>query len=299
MLLDKLLEILQPVGYQTIIQNIKKIVKSAIEDFIQDKPMFSIEDFTIYEYDDYLMNTNITNQNVYRIFVRINQNNNIKQNVASTLITQSGEVKQIKNKVPELFMGLQKIKKALLEQLRYYFDETTIFEEQKYGIKIQGKDILKDGIIQPYYIMIIPCIEYHEKDHAGIMYYDDSKIDVQIEYHEDCLKNFIDKYQATNGLFYQYIILLKHVFNITEKERMLPYEIFETLLYNVPNECYIDLSKDTALKIIHYLSHCDLGKMTGLDGLDYVFTSKYRSMSYLYAKKVIKTIGENLKMLNF
>lgn len=300
MIIDRFLKTIEPVGYSTIISNIKTILRDVVDDFIIDKPIFSSEDFAIYEYDDYVMGTNVTPQNFYRLFVRIDQQQNVKPALEHTLITQSGEVKRVKHKVPELFMGLDKIKKELLEKLRYYFDETTIFVEEKYDIKIQGKDTLEDGTIQPYYILVIPCIGFtNEEGVSGIMYYDNSKLDVQIEYHEQALKNFIQKYKDTNGLFHHYTVFFKNVLNITEKEKRLPYELFETLFYNVPNELYVDMTKATALKIIHYLLHSDLSILKGLDGVENAFSSKYRSMSYLYAKKAIKIMGDNLKLLNY
>lgn len=300
MIIDRFLATIEPINYTTIIGNIKAIVSSAIDDIILDKPIFSSEDFSVYEYDDYLMGTNVTPQNFYKIYVRMDQDKNIKPITQHTLITQTGEVKKVKHKVPELFMGLDKIKKDLLEKLRYYFDETTIFVEEKYAIRIQGKDILDDGNIQPYYILIIPCISFtNDQGERGIMYYDNSKLDVQIEYHEQALTNFIEKYRDTNGLFLRYTIFFKNVFNITEKQKRLPYEVFETLFYNVPNEFYVDMTKSSAFKIMHYLLHCDVSKLKGLDGIDNAFSSKYRSMSYLYAKKAIKVMSDNLKMLNF
>lgn len=300
MVIDRFLTTIEPIGYTTIIGNIKSIVRSAIDDIILDKPIFSSEDFSVYEYDDYLMGTNVTPQNFYKLYVRIDQSKNIKPVTQHTLITQSGEVKKVKNKVPELFMGLDKLKRELLEKLRFYFDETTIFVEEKYAIKIQGKDLLGDGTIQPYYILIIPCLSFtNDQGETGIMYYDNSKIDVQIEYHEQALTHFIEKYKATNSLFLRYTIFFKNVFNITEKQKRLPYELFETLFYNVPNECYVDMSKASALKIIHYLLHCDLSTLKGIDGIENAFSSKYRSMSYLYAKKAIKIMSDNLKLLNY
>ncbi len=298
MVLDRFLQTIEPTNYNEFTDEIRNIIYAALEDYIVDKPFFSLDDFSVYMYDDFLMKTNVSKQNYIRFFIRVDKQQNIKT-TTHTLITQSGEVKTTKVKAPEMYLSLEKMKTGLLNHLKNYFNDTTVLWEEKYNIMIQGKHELDDDTIEPFFIMITPCVEhFNDSGEAGIMYYDNSKMDIQIEYHYAAMNNFINKNINTNLLYHNYIVLFKNIFNVSERQRMLPYEIFETLLYNVPDDMFVDLSKDNILKIIHYLQHKPIGQMKGIDDVDYPFTSKYRSMSYVYANKALKVLGNNIKQLN-
>ena len=69
-----------------------------------------------------------------------------------------------------------------------------------------------------------------------------------------------------------------------------PFEMFETIFYNVPNELYKDLSFDSAKKILEYLQQKEIKTYISTDELDKPFFSKYKSLSGIFAKRAIKTL---------
>ena len=70
----------------------------------------------------------------------------------------------------------------------------------------------------------------------------------------------------------------------------LPFDMFEVLFYNVPTELYEEISFDNACKILDYLLKKNIKDYSTIDEQDLQFNSKYKSLSRLYAKRVIKTL---------
>ena len=70
----------------------------------------------------------------------------------------------------------------------------------------------------------------------------------------------------------------------------LPFEMFESLLYNVPNSYYKDISFKTGREIMEYLLNTDIKTLKTIDEQDLQFNSKYKSLSRLYASRLIRTM---------
>ena len=89
--------------------------------------------------------------------------------------------------------------------------------------------------------------------------------------------------------------MFKNIFMKEKNESALPFEIFEILLYNVPNQLFIDYSNNSILKIINYLRNFNIKNFVTLDNQAMAFTTPYRSLSIIYVGHVLKKISNFLK----
>ena len=128
---------------------------------------------------------------------------------------------------------------------------------------------------------------------SGVIYYTNDKILTEIEYPKLSIRNFKAKNKSTNDLFRQTVLLFKKIFMYEKQEKSLPFEIFEILLYSVPNNMFVDLKPESLLKIVEHIKKCGIQTSKTIDQQQEAFKSKYKSLSSIYASMAIKKIEKN------
>ena len=289
---DKYLNITETVNYENVKENLITISKYVVGNFFNDKPMFTEENFKYYYYDDFIFETNNSETNYITLYIEINQPKNIK-----SIQTEKFKRKVKDEKIKDLHLTLEEIKNGLFEHYVTCFDNNTLLWQEKYSINLSVNEVIDNQKVN-YLIRIIPCFTYvNEKCVSGVIYYDNSLYNIEIEYPLVSIQNFYNKNEATNNLYYYYDILIKNIFLECRKEKNIYFEIFETLLYNVPNKLYTDQSVKTLTQIINFLRNNNIKDYKTIDEQDFAFTSKYKSFSILFAKHALGQIEKYIKKL--
>lgn len=287
---DKYLNVVDTIGYQNVQENLIELTKIVVNNYFSDKPMFNETNFKYYYYDDFIFNTNTSDNNYITLYIEIDQEKNFKS------IT-SKNFKAKDDKIKDLHLTLKEIKEGLFNNFLICFDENTLLWQDKYSINLSVNEDI-DGEKVNYLLRIIPCFKYvNENNVSGVIYYDNTLTNVEIEYPLISTKNFEQKNKETNNLYYYYDILLKNILLEERKEKFVYFEIFETLLYNVPNKLFEDDSEKTLMQIINFLRNNNLKDYKTIDEQDTMFTSKYKSFSILYAKHALAQIEKHIKKL--
>lgn len=256
--------------------------------FFKDKDMFDDENFGLFYYDEYELKTNCHKDIFNTIYLEINQPLNYKLKLKSKPAKKKNKVE-----VPELYLNLTQIKKGLFDTFVHYFDNNTIVWQTKYGVSIKSTVKFEDDIIETYYFVVIPVLTYYSPENKrGILYYSNNEI--QIEYPLTSIENFNIKNEQTNDLFRQTVLIFKNILLKEKDIEQLPFEIIETILYNVPNSLYISDNKNDILKIVNFIRNNPLKDFKTIDENDFAFSSLYRSMSIYYVKRVLKIIENYL-----
>ena len=165
--------------------------------------------------------------------------------------------------------------------------------QDKYSINFAINVFNENNEKFTHYFNLIPCFTYtNENNISGIIYYSNDKSLIEIEYPKLSIRNFNLKNKSTNDLFRQYIILFRNAYMIEKNEKDLPFEIYEILLYNVPDSYFTDLNYETILNIINYIKTCGIQSSKTIDYQQEAFKSKYKSLSSLYASMAIKKINK-------
>lgn len=264
----------------------RALLENAIISYFQDKSLFNIsEDLFLYEFDDYTLTTNTFEDITHVFYLEIDQVNNFKE----TFIK--------KNKmVPDLFLSLEKIKDGLFESVVKTFSDNSLIYMDKYSININSNYLINESETKNYYFKLIPCLTYRNANGVeGVKYYTNDFRDVEIEYPKIAEENFIRKNEETQGAFLDSILIFKNIFSKQDKSLILPTEIFETILYNVPNSLFNTNFTQSALSIINYLRNKNMRDYLTIDEQDYAFVSNFRSMSLIYAKRVISIVSNYIK----
>lgn len=268
-------------NYEEILDEIIETINYGVNILIQNKPMFSAEDFTYYNYDEYYLGTNNNTYNPINFYVCLNKKENIN-NVDS---------KYKKTIAPALHFELNKFKEEFFNILVGLFDETYQLSKDKYGIIISNQEFMRENGLPGLKFYIVPCVSYVNKNNVeGIMFYTNNRKFIDVNYPELCIQNFIKKDEETNYLLSTYIKMFKNIYMKFYELEDLPFDMFEVLFYNVPTELYEDLSFDNARKILEYLLKKNIKDYSTIDEQDLQFNSKYKSLSRLYARRVIKTL---------
>lgn len=271
---------------EEIVNKTRELMESAIVAFFKDKSLFNIsEDLFLYEQDDYTLKTNTFEDITHIFYLEINQPNNFKENF----------IKKNKN-VPELYLSLQKIKEGIFQSFIQTFSDNSLIFMDKYSINVNSNYLINENESKNYYFKLIPCITYKNKDNiSGVKYYTDDFREVNIEYPINLEDNFYKKNKKTSGAYLDAVLIFKNIFSKQNRTLILPTEIFETILYNVPNELYSTNFSKSVLQIINYLRNKNIRDYKTIDGQDLAFISSFRSMSPIYAKKVISIISDYIK----
>lgn len=261
----------------------------AINKFIEDKDLFSIDNFSYVFNDEYIYGTNCNKEIFSNLYLIINQPNNIKLNK----ITKK---KSDKIKVPDLYIDLDSIKKAIFEILVNLLDSNNVLwtTESSIAIKLNFTD--EFGSNFTHFFNIIPCLNYYNKDNVcGVIY--NLIGDTQIEYPEKANENYQYKNDFTDDIYRQTILIFKNILLSTKDINEIPSEIIETILYNVPTEMFLNTQKSTLVSIINYLRNFSIKDYLTIDEQDNAFTSQYRSMSPFYVKHILRILEREIMQL--
>ena len=270
---------------------LKEHINYVVRNEFKDSKIFSDKNIRLYYYDEYTLNTNVIEDTYATLYVEFESKNNIKQNEQ----TKPSKRKKIID-LPNYYLDLKDIRTRLYESLINYFDENTLFWLDKYSIRIITNVAISDEETKNYQYRIIPCFSYvNENGIKGIIYYDNNRNEIEVEYPKRSIENFKEKNVETNGAYRDAIVIFKNIYCKSQKiVDYLPSEIFEIILYNVPNHLFKENINQSIFGILNYIRNNSIKNYLTLDEQDNAFTSKLKSMSYLYAKKVISIIEKNI-----
>lgn len=263
---------------QYLLEEFKNVIDNLVDEYFDDKDMFGSDNYKTYYYDEYKLKTNVCTDTCATLYLEINQLANIKKFNEKAMIQ-------------ERYLTLKKIKDDLVELSVQNFSSNTLIWQDKYSINYAINIYDEEQNKKTHYFRVIPCFTYsNENNISGIIYNTNDKILVEIEYPKLSIRNFKIKNKNTNDMYRQYILLFKNAYKIDKNEKELPFEIFEILLYCVPDSYFTDLNKETILKILDYIKNCGIGLSKTIDQQQDAFKSKYKSLSSLYASMVIKRL---------
>lgn len=265
-----------------ILDLFKENIEEIVGKYFSDKNLFSLSDIKIYYYDEYKLCTNTCKNTCATLYLEINQIMNIKPSTKNKLIE-------------DRYLTLKQIKNDLTELSISSFDSNTLIWQEKYSINYAINVIDEEEKKFTHYFKIIPCFTYvNENNVSGVIYYTNDKLLTEIEYPKLSIRNFNKKNKDTDNYFSATILLFKKIFMYEKQEKILPFEIFEILLYVVPNEMFVDLKTETLIKIIEYIKKRGIQTSKTIDQQQEAFKSKYKSLSSIYAMMAIKKIEKYL-----
>lgn len=268
------------------------ILSKVVEDFIVDKSMFSMDNFSATYYDEFTLETNCHKDIFNTIYLEINQPLNYKL-LDKKISKKSKSKKTEKLRFPELYINIDTVLQSLFELFIQNLDANNIVWLDEYSVNIKSTISDDNNQVINYYFKIIPGITYHNKDNInGIMYQKNGGI--EIEYPRLSIEKFNDKNTKTKGKYRDLILIIKNILLQNKEIESLPKEIIEILLYNVPNSMFKSESKATIINIMNFIRNNNIKNFKTLDEQDLAFTSIYRSMSQYYVKHIIKLIEKYL-----
>lgn len=257
-------------------------------DVISDKSMFSIEDFNATYLDEYELKTNCHEDIFNRIYIEIDQPLNYKM-----LSEKAKKNKTNKLHFPELYISIKTLLDCYFESLVKNLDSNYLVWLDDYSINIKATLLDDENQVHYYSFKIILGItHFNDKNNRGIMYKKNGGI--EIEYPNITIDNFNKKNTKTKGLYSDIVLIFKNILLKDKSITTLPYEIIETLVYNVPDKMFISNNIKDILNIINYIRNNNIKNFKTIDEQDLSFVSEYRSMSYLYSKNAIKKIEKFL-----
>ncbi len=259
-----------------------------IPEFFSDKPLFKDENIDIYYYDSYTIGTCVTEREPSTIYLEINQPKNIKE----------WKKKEKRHTYPTLYYSLNSLRNDLFDFFVNNFDQNTLIWKDIYGINFSINIYDEDGSARNVRFRIVPCITYKEDDkESGVLYFNEKSRDVIIEYPNVAIKKFRQKNRKCLGLYKSYCIIIKNIFRSIKNENNLPSEIFETILYNVPDLMFENYSLDNLKKIMNYIRNSNILNYKTLDDQDFAFVTSYRPLNIIYVKHAIKKLESYIKNL--
>lgn len=271
-------------------ENFINIIGELLPNFFADKKMFTKETLSLYYYDEFTIKTCVTEQSASTLYLEINQPENIKE----------WKKKENRHTYPTLYYPLNSLRNDLYDFFLENFDENTFIWKDSYGINFSINiydEELED--IRNVNFRIIPCMTYKEDDkESGVLYFNEKSRDLVIEYPKFAIKKFKEKNKKCLGLYKDYCIIFKNIFKIIKSEKVLPSEIFETILYNVPDLFFENYSLDCLKKIMNYIRNSNIINYKSIDEQDFAFVSSYRPFNIIYAKHAIKKLENYIKTLN-
>lgn len=267
-------------------ENFKLVIDHIIDNIILDKTLFDKTNFELIYYDEFELRTNCNKDIFSTLYLVINQPLNYK---TSTKIKTSS-----KNNIyfPNLYYNLDEFIDSIYLNLISILDNNNIIWKEENSVCLKST-VIENNVITDYYFRVIPCIAYYNSNNIkGLMYKKNNGI--EIEYVTKAIENYNKKNKLTNNIYNDTIIIFKNILLKNNNINSLPKEIIETMLYNVPNNLFIDNSKKTLINIINFLRNNSIKNFKTIDEEDNAFTSIYRSMSLLYVKHIIKIIEKYL-----
>lgn len=266
---------------ENILQRFRQIVK----EYIADKPMFKPSDINLYFYDSYSFATNVSVPSTLHLYITFKQT----KNITVTTLTNKNKTTDI---VEELYLPLAQIKEDLYQICLSVFSNQILVGKTKHGIVLESHEDMTDMM---FFVKIFPSIEYKNQNGiSGALYYAEPNNQVILDYPKLALQNWQAKNKATNNGATQYAVLFKNLFMQKKSIGQLPTEIFETLVYNVPNKMLMTQDLNQAKEIIDYLKKSPKREMITIDEQDAAFATSYRAFSILYVKHAISQIQKQL-----
>lgn len=263
-----------------------EIIQNTLDKFIQDKNMFSLDDFSLIYSDEFVLRTNCHKDIFSTLYILIDQPLNYKPDLVSS---KNKNKKSNKITMPILYNPLEKIKEEIYQLLVNFLDSNCLLWQSNNTISIRTAI----GENEAFYINIIPTIVYYNSNNIlGFMY--EKNGEVEIEYPDLLVKNFNKKNKQTKDKYRQTIIMFKNILLKNPKFTNLPSEIIETILYNVPNSFFENDSQNTLINIINFIRNNNIQDFLTIDEQDKAFTSRNRSMSSYYVKHILKIIEKFL-----
>ncbi len=266
-------------------------IKEIVDFYFEDKPSFSSKDYELYYLDESALGTQTNNIRKFNIYLELNPINNIK--------LHQRKIRNRDKNVLDMYLTLETIREDLKELFVNTFNSNVFIGMKDKSVLIREVTLDEYNNKQmEVYIELIPCFTHlDENDNACIVFYNKKQKDITIKYTKIILKNFKYKNKSTDGLLTDYILLFKNIYQEKNLVKDLPFEIVETLLYNVPDSMFIDLSIKTLLNIINYLRNKNLPEFVSIDNNQFAFVSKYSNLSYYYAKNFLKQTEKAIKNL--
>lgn len=271
-----------------IVKLFENLLEVSVIDYFSDKKLFTNKHYSIYTYDELTLKTNVTEDTITTFYMEINQPNNHKVDIKKYSLPFFKK----DDKLPNLFLKLEDIKKGIFENLINNLTEDFSLYLNKQSIFVEYNCVLDNNSTITYYFEIIPCITYVNKDNcSGVIYYTDDLKEINIDYPSTAVDNFLNKNIVTKNKLLETVIILKNILIKEYKYQQLPFKFIETFCYNVPDELYIGDFNTRIINIINYMRNLGLSHVTTIDEQDYIFASKYKPFSALYAKKLLKDIS--------
>ena len=268
------------------------ILYDVVSNFIKDKSMFDMDNFSAIYYDEFTLETNCHKDIFSTIYLEIDQPLNYK--IMDKKISKVKTRKETdKIKFPDLYLDIEVILESLFDCFINNLDHNNIVWLDEYSINIKSIVSDNDNQINNYYFKIIPCLTYHNKNNESGVIYKKNK-GIEIEYPKLSIDNYAKKNKVTKGVYRNIILMIKNILLKNKDINTLPKEIIEILLYNVPNEMFKDESKKTLVNIINFVRNNNVKSFKTIDEQDLAFTSVYRSLSPYYVKHIIKIIEKYL-----
>ncbi len=295
-LVDRLQTNLEYDEFDLIRNNFIEVVRGMIADIIADKPMFDISDFDLYYCDDYSTHTNCNKVGDNILYIEISQPRNIKADQPRS----SRLFRQKKVRMPKLHYELFDFRRDLFDKCVASFDSNTKMWMTKFGITLaHAEDIHGNGTYQSFKFQLIPCLSYSDmdNDNLGVIYSNEYGNNVQIEYPKLALKNFEKKNRATKGWYTKSCCILKNLLLSDPKYDVVTSKVVENIMYNVPNEVLLDDKSGQLFKLLNYIRNCSIDNCKSMDEQAYIFKDDNRSISYIYAKKILKAMEDQLKKI--
>lgn len=263
---------------QIILNNFKSVIDDIVLEYFEYKEMFENKDISTYYFDEFKFRTNVCLDTCATLYLEINQLSNIKSFKPNAV-------------VQDRYLTLKKIKDDIMDKSVEFFDSNTLIWQDKYSVNYAINVYDDDDNKVTHYFRVIPCFtQTNENNTSGVVYYTNDKVLVEQEFPKISIRNFKMKNRATNDLYRQYVLLFKNAYKLEKNEKNLPFEIFEILLYNVPDSYFTDFEINTINKILNYIKSCGIAISKTIDQQQDAFKSKYKSLSSLYASMVIKTL---------
>lgn len=269
---------------------IKDHIKTIIKNEFADSQIMQSSNLRFYYYDEYALETNVIENTYATLYIEINSKNNIKE-----LNKKNRSNKKLF--VPNYYLELKDIKTRLYEAMLNYFDENCLFWLDKYSIRSIFNIAISSDETKNYQFRFLPCFSYiNEEGVSGVIYFDDKKNEIEVEYPNRSIVNFKEKNIETNGAFREAVVIMKNIYRKSQQiTEYLPFEIFEILLYNIPNNLFKINFNQSVLGLLNYLRNKNLKDFISLDDQDKAFTSQLKSLSLLYAKRVINIIEKYIQ----
>lgn len=266
------------------------MIEDLLPDFFADKQLFQEENIDLYYYDEYSMGTCVTRQSPSTLYLEINQPLNVKE----------WKKKTDRHTYPNLYYPLNSLRDDLFDLFVKHFDDNTLIWKDNYGINFSINIYdEEDEDVRNVNFRIIPCITYQEENkEQGILYFNEKARDLVVEYPHQAIKNFKKKNKKCLGIYKDYCIIFKNIVKAIKHEKVLPSEIFETILYNVPDLFFENYSLDNLTKIMNYIRNSSLVNYKTIDEQDFALVSSYRAFNIVYVKHVLRKLESYIKTLN-